>query len=146
MDDVEKTPMHLWIVGVLSVLWNGFGCYDYLMTQMNNVEYLTAMGVTEAHRAYMATFPVWLEGAWAVGVWGALLGSLALLIRSRWAVTLFGLSLLGLAISTFYTFVMTTPPADMLAAPMLAMHALIWAVAIFLLVYAMRMKKNGVLR
>ena len=23
-----KTPWHLWVVGVLALLWNGFGAYD----------------------------------------------------------------------------------------------------------------------
>ena len=27
-----RAPAHLWIVGILSLLWNAFGCYDYLMT------------------------------------------------------------------------------------------------------------------
>ena len=146
MNDNVKTPTHLWIVGILAVLWNAFGAYDYVMTQMGDADYLAAMGMTSEHIAYMEAFPAWVNGAWAFGVWGGLLGSLALLVRSRFAVILFGLSLLGLAASTVYTFGMTTPPADMWTAPMLAMHAVIWAVVIFLLVYAMRMRNNGVLR
>ncbi|MGQ0558063.1 MAG: hypothetical protein ACT4OE_00495 [Sphingosinicella sp.] len=146
MNDMVKAPAHLWIVGILATLWNGFGCYDYVMSQMGDADYLAAMGVTQEHIDYMATFPAWVDGAWAFGVWGGLLGSLLLLVRSRFAVIAFALSLLGLASSTFYTFAMTTPPADMWTAPMLAMHAVIWAVVIFLLVYAMRMKNSGVLR
>lgn len=23
---VTRTPWHLWVVGVIAVLWNGFGC------------------------------------------------------------------------------------------------------------------------
>ena len=39
-----RTPVHLWIVGILSLLWNCFGAYDYLMTRTHNMEYLkTAM-------------------------------------------------------------------------------------------------------
>ena len=29
-----RAPAHLWIVGILALLWNCFGCYDYLMTAM----------------------------------------------------------------------------------------------------------------
>jgi hypothetical protein len=45
MDDVQaaRTPVHLWIVGLLGLLWNGFGCYDYLMTRMRNLDYFRAM-------------------------------------------------------------------------------------------------------
>lgn len=28
----RKAPWHLWFVGVLSVLWNGFGCFDFTAT------------------------------------------------------------------------------------------------------------------
>ena len=142
--DRISTPVHLWIVGVIALLWNAFGCLDYVMTQTRNADYL-AMFSAEM-RAYFDSFPVWMEAAWALGVWGALLGSLLLLLRSRWAVTAFALSLAGLALSTVYQFVLTTPPADMMSAGMLAMNALIWAIAIFLLVYAMRQRRAGVLR
>jgi hypothetical protein len=31
-----KTPWHLWVVGILSLLWNAFGGYDYTMTQLRD--------------------------------------------------------------------------------------------------------------
>jgi hypothetical protein len=146
MNDTVRTPVHLWIVGVIGLLWNGYGCYDYFMTQTNNAEYLASMGMTEAQSAYYETMPTWLEGAWAVGVWGALLGSLLLLLRNRWAVTAFALSLLGLALATLYQFVLTSPPEGMYTTFVFVAQALVWAGAIFFLLYAMRMRKAGVLR
>ena len=32
MADGTKTPWHLWLVGVVSLLWNGFGGYDFIMS------------------------------------------------------------------------------------------------------------------
>ncbi len=29
-----RTPVHLWIVGVLALLWKGMGAFDDLATQM----------------------------------------------------------------------------------------------------------------
>ena len=29
-----KAPLHLWIVGVLAVLWNAIGAFDYSATQL----------------------------------------------------------------------------------------------------------------
>src|SRR5687768_11459272 len=87
MNDMVRTPLHLWIVGVIALLWNAFGCLDYILTQTNNADYLAQF--TNEQRAYMESFPMWNEAAWAVGVWAALLGSLLLLLRSRWAVTAF---------------------------------------------------------
>jgi hypothetical protein len=39
--------------------------------------------------------PAWMTGVWAIGVWGALAGSVLLLLRSKWAVHVFAASLAG---------------------------------------------------
>ena len=38
---VRKAPVHLWIVGGLSLLWNAFGAFDYLMTQLQVEAYMS---------------------------------------------------------------------------------------------------------
>ena len=139
----NRTPVHLWIVAILATIWNAFGCFDYLMTQTRNAQYLAHF--TDPQRVYFESFPVWMEAAWALGVWGGLAGSLLLLARSRYAVAAFAVSLAGLAISTVYQYVLNSPPPEMMSGAMVAMNVVIWAVAIGLLVYAMRMRKRGVL-
>ncbi len=140
----SRTPVHLWIVAVLATIWNGFGCFDYLMTQTRNEQYLAHF--TDPQRAYFDSFPIWMEAAWACGVWGGLLGSLLLLARSRFAVAAFAVSLAGLAISTVYQYVLKSPPAEMMTGAMIVMNLVLWAVAIGLLLYAMRMRAAKVLR
>lgn len=144
MDGSARTPLHLWIVGGVATLWNAFGAFDYLMTQTRNEAYLAHF--TDPQRAYFDSFPLWMEATWALGVWGGLLGSLLLLARSRHAVAAFAVSLFGLAVSTFYQYVLNSPAEDMKTLAMIAMNLAIWAVAIGLLVYAMRMRRGGVLR
>lgn len=139
-----RTPLHLWIVGVAATLWNAFGCFDYLMTQTRNEQYLAHF--TDPMRVYFESFPLWMEATWALGVWSGLLGSLLLLARSRYAVAAFALSLAGLAVSTVYQYVLSSPPPEMSSGAMIAMNVAIWAVAIGLLVYALRMRRAGVLR
>ena len=97
---VARVPVHLWIVGALSLLWNGYGCFDYLMTKTRNASYLASL--TAEQMAVFERIPGWVDVAWAVGVWGALLGSMLLLLRRRWAVHAFRLSLLGAAVVTAY--------------------------------------------
>lgn len=140
----NRTPLHVWIVGALATVWNAFGCFDYLMTQTRNEDYLAHF--TDPQRAYFDSFPLWMEAVWALGVWGGLAGSLLLLARSRYAVAAFAVSLLGLAISTVYQYVLTSPPADMTTGAMIGMNIAIWAIAIGLLLYAVRMRGRGVLR
>ena len=144
MNDNVRTPVHLWIVGALATIWHAFGAFDYLMTQTRNEAYLA--NFTDPQRVYFESFPVWMEAAWAFGVWGGFAGALLLLLRSRHAVAAFAVSLAGLAISTLYQYVLTTPRADMMTGTMIGMNVAIWAIAIGLLLYAMRMRRNGVLR
>lgn len=144
MNGSARTPSHLWIVGAAATLWNGFGCFDYLMTQTRNGRYLA--NFTDPQRVYFESFPLWMEAVWAFGVWGGLAGSLLLLARSRHAVTAFAVSLTGLAISTVYQYVLANPPEDMMTGAMIGMNVMLWAVAIGLLLYALRMRRRGVLR
>lgn len=140
----NRTPVHLWIVAVLATIWNAFGCFDYLMTQTRNEQYLAHF--TDPQRIYFESFPIWMEAMWALGVWGGMAGSLLLLARSRHAVAAFAISLAGLAASTVYQYVLTSPPPDMMSGAMMAMNLAIWAAAIGLLVYALRMRGREVLR
>ena len=75
-------PWHLWVVGVLSLLWNAFGATDFVMTMLNRDAWFDMMGVTADQAAMMEAMPAWTYAAWFAGTWGAFLGSLALLLRS----------------------------------------------------------------
>src|SRR4051794_26134513 len=69
-----RTPVHLWIVGVLSLLWNCFGAYDYLMSHMRNMDYLGSMGGDPNRMlAYMDGMQMYAKVGWGLGVWLALL-------------------------------------------------------------------------
>lgn len=141
---MAKAPLHLWVVGVLALLWNGFGCFNYSMAQMRNEAWLAA--ATPAQRAYFESFPAWSDAAWALGVWGGLAGAVLLLMRSRYASIAFAVSILGVAGTTLYQFVLSSPPSDMVSGFGLILHLAIWAIALFLLFYALRMRRSGLLR
>ena len=84
-----RTPAHLWIVGILSFLWNCFGAYDYTMTKMRGAAYIaTTMPGMDANAAlaWINSMPMYAQVGWALGVWLGLLGAVLLLNRSRWAV------------------------------------------------------------
>ena len=140
-----RVPAHLWIVGILSLLWNAFGAYDYTMSKMRNVEYLGKMGDPNTMLAYMDVMPTYVHVGWAVGVWGALLGSVLLLMRSRYAVHAFALSLVGAVVSFGGQYMGPPPPPEMTAGMMKYMPLLIIAIAIAQLWYAARESKAGVL-
>jgi hypothetical protein len=139
----RATPGHLWIVGFLALLWNAFGCYDYLMTQTANAAYLAKMPADQI--AYMNSLPSWLTAFWALGVWGGLVGSVAMLMRSRYSVWAFALSLIGAVIGMGYQMFVVKMPASMNQGAMAIMPWVIIIVAAFLLWYSWSEEKKGVL-
>ncbi|CAN5352375.1 hypothetical protein BH09PSE1_BH09PSE1_27880 [soil metagenome] len=136
-----KTPWHLWVVGVLSLLWNGFGAIDLTMTLAAREVWFKAMGMTSAQVAMFDALPGWMWVAWAFGVYGAIAGSILLLLRRKWAVQAFGLSILGALASLAYHSFLAGP-----GGPGPIFPAIIVVIAALLLWYAWAMGKRGVLR
>ena len=144
-----RTPLHLWIVGALALLWNGFGAYDYVMTRMRNTDYLAGMMPTvdpNAMLAWVDAFPAWASAGWALGVWGGLAGSILLLMRNRWAVPAFAVSLIGALLGLGYQILAAPPLAGAEGAMNTIMPYVIIIVALALFLYARVMKAKGVLR
>jgi hypothetical protein len=150
MDDVQtaKAPIHLWIVGILSLIWNGFGCTDYLMTRMRNLEWMAQSGGDpQAMLDWVDGFPLYAQFGWGLGVWMGLAGSVLLLMRHRWAIPTLGLSFLGAIIGLGYQIFIAPPaPPPMNEGAMTFMPWIIIAIAAALYFYALRQRKAGVLR
>ena len=145
----SRTPVHLWIVGALALLWTCLGCFEYLMTRMRNTDYLaSAMPNVDpnAMLAWVDSFPLYAQIGWGLGVWMGLLGSVLLLLRNRWAVWAFGLSLLGAVLGLGYQIALAPPLAGADRAIDKAMPFVIILVALGLFLYARAMEKKAVLR
>ena len=156
MDEINEravataTPAHLWIVGGIGVLWNAFGAYDYLMTRMRNTEYFQSMMPDvdpNAILAWIDAFPIWAQFGWGLGVWGGLIGSVLLLMRSRWAVLTLGLSLVGALLGLGYQIALAPPaPGGMSEGAGAVMPFVIILAALGLFLYARSMRAKGILR
>lgn len=138
-----RTPWHLWVVGLLSLLFNSYGGFDYLMTQTENAGYLA--NFTAEQRAYFTGFPLWMDVVWAVGVWGAVLGSLLLLLKRRWAFPVFAVSLAAFLISLVYSYALSDG-SRIMGSMGTIMNVVITLVAIGEVLYARAMTRRGVLR
>jgi len=149
MASQAKAPLHLWIVGALALIWNAIGCYDYLMTRMRNTDYLANMMPDvnpSVMLAWVDAFPMYAQVGWGLGVWMGLLGSLLALIRSRYAVHAFGLSLIGAILGLGYQIVAAPPLPGAGHGMMDVMPYIIILIALVLFLYARKQAANGVLR
>ncbi len=138
----SSTPWLFWVVAGIGLLWNGFGGYDYTMSHLQGVAYYQQMGMTDAQIAYMGAYPSWMHAVWAIGVWGSVLGSILLLLRSKWAFHAFAVSFLGVIGLVLHT-VMT--PGGMEAMGLM-MPLVIAVICVFFIWYAWTMTNRGVLR
>lgn len=134
-----KVPWHLWVAGVVTLLFNAMGIVSYLTTKLG---LLAEMGLTPEQIAFMESYPALISAFWALGVWGAFSGSVLLLMRSRWAVAAMVVGTIGLIGTTLGNYVVLDVPAAMQAP---ALDAAIWTVTLFLLFYSRAMTKSGVL-
>jgi len=139
-----KAPWHLWVIGAVSLLWNAFGAYDFLLTQLVIEDYLAMM--TEPQRAMMDSRPAWFDASWALGVWGSVLGSILLLLRSRHAVTAFAFSILGLIVSSIWSYGLADPSALEVVGGFAAIFSVVICVVLVLLfVYSRAMARRAIL-
>jgi hypothetical protein len=144
-----RTPAHLWIVGILSLLWNGFGAFDYFQTRTKGAEWINQMmtGVDgEQYMAYINAFPIWASIGWGLGVWFALAGSILLLMRSRHAVLAFGISLVGAVVGIGYQLMNPVDIPEMHAGFNGFVPYLVILIALALLLYARAQSAKGLLR
>lgn len=99
-----NTPTWFKVVAVLALLWNLLGCLAFLSDLRLTPEDLAKL--PEAQQALYAARPAWAVAATAAAVFGGVLGSVGLLLRSRWALAVFALSLLGILIQDLCLFVL----------------------------------------
>jgi len=112
-DAPVKTPWHIWLVGLIAVLFNAIGVFDFVMTMAQGTEYQASAGMTPDQIAHYQQMPGWMTVVWAVGVFGAFLASILLLMRRKQALPVFLLSLAAFVISLLYTYVFTNGGAVM---------------------------------
>jgi hypothetical protein len=140
----NKTPWHLWLVGVLGLLWNGYGATDFAMSMIQGDAWYRMNKMTDVQIAAMHSYPWWMYVVWFAGTWGAIIGTVLLLFRSRWAVHAYLVSLVGFLLSLVYAYFLSDAKAAV--GQMAPMHGVILVGCLFFLWYAWTMAKRGVLR
>lgn len=123
----SATPWHVWLIGVVALLWNSMNAFDYFMTT-----------------THFYSFPMWVDISWGLYVFAGLIGAVALLFRKRWTVSVFTLSLVAMVITSLYIFV-TNGLSVSGSAGELIFTAMTLVIAVALLLYALRLARKGVL-
>ena len=145
---IQRKPIHLWIVGGLATLWNGFGCFDYFMTRTRGAAYIESMMPTldgAAMMTYIDSFPIWAAFGWGLGVWAGLAGSILLLLRRGLAVPVLLASLVGAVVGIGYQLANPSGIIEISQGASAIMPYVVIVIAIGLFVYARAMRIRKVL-
>lgn len=94
---MTASPTWFRIAAGLAVLWMGFGCFAYISEMTASPEMMAQ--ASEASRAIMAGRPTWSSAAFALAVWGGLVGTVLLFLRRAIAVPILWAALVATIVS-----------------------------------------------
>lgn len=97
-----KVPVWFWIVSILALLWFLMDVSAFVM----RVFMLDSMGseMPEAHRNLYLAMPAWVNVVFALEVFGGLFGSVSLIVKKKWALNCFIISIIGVLAQTIYVY------------------------------------------
>jgi hypothetical protein len=106
---MNKAPKWFMAVAIVALLWNLLGCLAFfadLQLSPQDVAKLSA-----AQQALYNARPSWAVAATALAVFGGAFGCIGLLLRKKWALVLFSLSVIGILVQDFGLFVLANGAA-----------------------------------
>ncbi len=140
-NDTIKPPVWFWIVSVLGLLWNLLGAMAYLGQVFITDEMKASMPADQLE--LMANTPAWATAAFAIAVWGGVLGCIGLLLRKKWARPVLLLSLLGILVQMSYAFFMTNAAEVYGTVQGVVMPLLLIGIGVCLVLFAKSSQNKG---
>jgi len=129
----QKPPIWYWIIAAFALLWNAMGVYQYLQ-QAYQTDAFKAMYPDPETLEMVINTPGWVMAAFATAVFFGFLGSLALVLRKRWAKPLLLISLIGIVAQlTYNLFISNALEVYGPGAVIMPMMVLIFGLVIFYL-------------
>ncbi len=98
-----ESPAWFRVIAVVALLWFLMDITAFFMRVLMTEESINAMPANQQH--LYRNMPVWVNIVFAGEVFGGALGSVALLLRKKWALPLFAVSILGVLSQTLHIWV-----------------------------------------
>lgn len=136
----SNLPRKFWIITSIMLAWNILGVIAFMIDFTMSAEALAAM--PDGQRALYENVPAWATVAYAVAVICGTLGCIALLMRKSVAIPLFVVSLLAVLLQ-FGQAILGSDLLQVMGPSSLAMPAVITAIAIFLIWFALSAKRQN---
>lgn len=141
MNVTTKPNTAFWIIAVLFLLWNLIGVFFWVSEFFLMTEEMKAAYSPE-ELELINSAPSWIMYVYAIGVFGAVLASILLLMRKKLSISLFGISLIAiLIVQGFWIFGMDL--VGVMGPKALIMPTIVIAAAIFEYFYSKGAARNG---
>ena len=141
MSNTNKPTVWFWVIGIISLLWNGMGVNQYLQ-QAYKTDAFKAMYPDEKVLEMAQNTPSWVMAAFAVAVFGGFLGSIFLLLRKKIAKPVFLISLIAIVIQMTYNVFMSGA-LEVYGAGVLIMPFMVIGFAFFILWHTKKCEAKG---
>ncbi|PPD16054.1 MAG: hypothetical protein CTY25_03525 [Methylobacterium sp.] len=92
-----RTALPRWFLAFagFGILWNIYGVVQFVSVVGKTEAHFRSMGMSAAQASLYAQLPFWMHAAFAIGVFGGLLGSAMLMLRRREALPVLVVSLVA---------------------------------------------------
>ncbi|WP_318309934.1 hypothetical protein [Flagellimonas crocea] len=138
-----KPPVWFWVVSVIALLWNLIGVMNYLNQAYNQVALLE--GMDQVQREAFEGIPAWATAAFAIAVFSGTLASIGLLVRKKWAITLFAISLFA-AVAQFFHWLFISNAVEAFGPSTYAMPIVVVFIGIYLIFFSKKAFQKGWLK
>ncbi len=132
-----KPPIWFWVVAALGLVWNVMGVAAFIMQMTQDLAALP-----EPQRIFYETTPMWATVAFAIAVFGGVLGCLALLLRKSWALTMLLVCLAGIIVQITHSLVVSNG-IEVFGEEGIALPVATFSIALLLIWFASYSKKRG---
>ena len=107
----SAVPIWFWVISILALLWYLMDMSAFYMRVFMVDEVIKSMPENQQH--LYQNMPQWVNIVFAFEVFGGVLGSVGLLLRKKWALPLFYISILGVLSQTFYIYFLSDAVSTM---------------------------------
>ena len=140
-----KLHYTFWVIAGIGLAWNLIGLFAFYDAMTVTPEALATRYETDAELAFITGIPLWANVAYGVAVIGGVLGCIALLMRRRFAIYLFALSLGGVVVQNFYGFFVGDGMA-VFGMGAIALPLIVVVIGVTLILYTMSASEKGWVR
>ncbi len=140
MNSSKQMSTGLKVFAWLMVLWNGIGVAAFFSQIMMTPEMIAQL--PEAQQAVYRDIPVWSYSAYALAVFGGLIGSILLALGKKLAFPVLVISLAGVIVQQYYNFVVIDA-IGIMGWGIVVMPVIVTAIALLLVLISQRGVRSG---